>query len=84
MINESHLVSDLLALRFLTFLPFHLIGVSVTGLEPEFQPVVNDLLPSIIYHKQDAHDLHLQVDPIVLSIMFIVYPVFVFLYLSAF
>ncbi|VVA34355.1 PREDICTED: ZEAMMB73_Zm00001d030164, partial [Prunus dulcis] len=37
-----------------------LIGVSVTGLEPEFQPVVNHLLPSIISHKQDAHDLHLQ------------------------
>ncbi|XP_021829892.1 uncharacterized protein LOC110770086 isoform X1 [Prunus avium] len=37
-----------------------LIGVSVTGLEPEFQPVVNHLLPSIISHKQDAHDMHLQ------------------------
>ncbi|XP_020411719.1 uncharacterized protein LOC109946987 [Prunus persica] len=37
-----------------------LIGVSVTGLEPEFQPVVNHLLPSIISHKQDALDLHLQ------------------------
>ncbi|GLT36455.1 hypothetical protein SLA2020_108300 [Shorea laevis] len=37
-----------------------LIGVSVTGLEPEFQPVVNQLLPHIISHKQDAHDLHLQ------------------------
>ncbi|GMP42149.1 hypothetical protein CsSME_00011983 [Camellia sinensis var. sinensis] len=37
-----------------------LIGVSVAGLEPEFQPVVNHLLPQIISHKQDAHDLHLQ------------------------
>ncbi|KAL6981534.1 hypothetical protein U1Q18_023162 [Sarracenia purpurea var. burkii] len=39
-----------------------LIGVSITGLEPEFQPVVNHLLPQIISHKQDVHDLHLQVD----------------------
>lgn len=39
-----------------------LIGVSVSGLEPEFQPVVNHLLPQIISHKQDAHDLYLQVD----------------------
>ena len=38
-----------------------LIGVSVVGLEPEFQPVVNHLLPHIISHKQDAHDMHLQV-----------------------
>ncbi|XP_058225121.1 uncharacterized protein LOC131334217 isoform X2 [Rhododendron vialii] len=37
-----------------------LIGVSVSGLEPEFQPVVNHLLPQIISHKQDAHDLYLQ------------------------
>ncbi|XP_015577755.2 uncharacterized protein LOC8282035 isoform X1 [Ricinus communis] len=37
-----------------------LIGVSVTGLEPEFQPVVNHLLPNIISHKQDASDMHLQ------------------------
>ncbi|KAM1229987.1 hypothetical protein ACFX2I_040199 [Malus domestica] len=37
-----------------------LIGVSVAGLEPEFQPVVNHLLPSIISHKQDAQDMHLQ------------------------
>ncbi|KZV29501.1 hypothetical protein F511_22730 [Dorcoceras hygrometricum] len=37
-----------------------LIGVSVTGLEPEFQPVANYLLPSIIAHKQDAGDVHLQ------------------------
>lgn len=38
-----------------------LIGVSVPGLEPEFQPVVNHLLPHIISHKQDPHDRHLQV-----------------------
>lgn len=37
-----------------------LIGVSVSGLEPEFQPVVNHLLPHITSHKQDAHDTHLQ------------------------
>ncbi|RYQ88100.1 hypothetical protein Ahy_B09g095505 isoform E [Arachis hypogaea] len=37
-----------------------LIGVSVVGLEPEFQPVVNYLLPHIISHKQDPHDMHLQ------------------------
>ncbi|KAL2319377.1 hypothetical protein Fmac_028346 [Flemingia macrophylla] len=37
-----------------------LIGVSVAGLEPEFQPVVNYLLPHILSHKQDPHDIHLQ------------------------
>ncbi|XAR54275.1 hypothetical protein NMG60_11029333 [Bertholletia excelsa] len=37
-----------------------LIGVSMTGLEPEFQPVVSQLLPQIIAHKQDAHDMYLQ------------------------
>lgn len=37
-----------------------LIGVSVIGLEPEFHPVVNYLLPHIISHKLDAHDMHLQ------------------------
>ncbi|KAJ6433882.1 hypothetical protein OIU84_017564 [Salix udensis] len=37
-----------------------LIGVQVAGLEPEFLPVVNHLLPNIISHKQDAHDMHLQ------------------------
>ncbi|XP_044498072.1 uncharacterized protein LOC123220115 isoform X3 [Mangifera indica] len=37
-----------------------LIGVSVAGLEPEFQPVVNHMLPLIMSHKQDAHDMHLQ------------------------
>ena len=42
-----------------------LIGVSVIGLEPEFQPVVNHLLPHIMSHKQDAQDMHLQVDHII-------------------
>ncbi|MCL7047247.1 hypothetical protein MKW94_012626 [Papaver nudicaule] len=37
-----------------------LIGVSVTGLEPEFQPVVNYLLPHIISHKQEAENPYLQ------------------------
>lgn len=37
-----------------------LIGVTVTGLEPEFQPVVNHLLPHVVSHKQDAQDMHLQ------------------------
>ncbi|KAH1082988.1 hypothetical protein J1N35_022749 [Gossypium stocksii] len=37
-----------------------LIGISVTGLEPEFQPVVNHLLPYIMSNKQDAHDMYLQ------------------------
>ncbi|KAL4585903.1 hypothetical protein LXL04_010530 [Taraxacum kok-saghyz] len=37
-----------------------LIGVPVTGLEPEFQPVINHLLPQIISHKQEAEDIHLQ------------------------
>ncbi|KAG5538928.1 hypothetical protein RHGRI_019470 [Rhododendron griersonianum] len=41
-------------------LRYKLIGVPVSGLEPEFQPVVNHLLPQIISHKQDAHDLYLQ------------------------
>ncbi|KAJ4952696.1 hypothetical protein NE237_029528 [Protea cynaroides] len=36
------------------------IGVSVTGLEPEFQPVVGHLLPHIISHKQDANNMYLQ------------------------
>ncbi|KAJ7950647.1 Galactose-binding domain-like, Armadillo-type fold protein [Quillaja saponaria] len=37
-----------------------LIGVSVTGLEPEFLPVVNYLLPHIISQKLEPHDMHLQ------------------------
>ncbi|KAG9452896.1 hypothetical protein H6P81_005800 [Aristolochia fimbriata] len=37
-----------------------LIGVSVVGLEPEFQPIVSHLLPNIISNKQDVHDMHLQ------------------------
>lgn len=45
-----------------------LIGVSVAGLEPEFLPVVNHLLPNIISHKQDAHDMHLQVDHVIYTI----------------
>jgi len=38
-----------------------LIGISVPGLEPEFQPVVNYLLPQIVSHEQDSNGLHLQV-----------------------
>ncbi|XP_020528917.1 uncharacterized protein LOC18444006 [Amborella trichopoda] len=37
-----------------------LIGVSIAGLEPEFQPVVDYLLPHIMSHKQEPHDMHLQ------------------------
>ncbi|CAL9043701.1 unnamed protein product [Musa banksii] len=37
-----------------------LMGVTVTGLEPELQPIANYLIPHIISHKQDAHDMHLQ------------------------
>ncbi|XP_068470862.1 uncharacterized protein [Phaseolus vulgaris] len=37
-----------------------LIGVSAAGLEAEFQPVANYLLPHILSHKQDPHDIHLQ------------------------
>ncbi|KAK9120349.1 hypothetical protein Syun_017966 [Stephania yunnanensis] len=37
-----------------------LIGVPIPGLEPEFQPVVNHLLPQIIAHKQDDHNMYLQ------------------------
>ncbi|PIN21717.1 hypothetical protein CDL12_05591 [Handroanthus impetiginosus] len=37
-----------------------LIGIPVPGLELEFQPVANHLLPHIISHKQDAVDMHLQ------------------------
>ncbi|KAL3380866.1 hypothetical protein AABB24_001167 [Solanum stoloniferum] len=37
-----------------------LIGITVTGLEPEFQPIVNYLLPHIISSKQDDNDIHLQ------------------------
>lgn len=39
-----------------------LIGITVTGLEPEFQPIVNYLLPHIISSKQDDNDMHLQVE----------------------
>ncbi|GFP93919.1 hypothetical protein PHJA_001536200 [Phtheirospermum japonicum] len=37
-----------------------LIGIPVPGLEPEFQPVANHLLPYIISHKEDGVDMHLQ------------------------
>nr|XP_010323387.1 uncharacterized protein LOC101254835 isoform X1 [Solanum lycopersicum] len=37
-----------------------LIGITVTGLEPEFQPIINYLLPHIISSKQDGNDMHLQ------------------------
>ncbi|KAL6557435.1 hypothetical protein OROMI_017785 [Orobanche minor] len=37
-----------------------LFGIPVPGLEPEFQPVANHLLPYIISHKREAVDLHLQ------------------------
>ncbi|XP_020597126.1 uncharacterized protein LOC110036913 isoform X2 [Phalaenopsis equestris] len=37
-----------------------LIGVSVKGLEPELQPVINYVLPHILSHRQDANDMHLQ------------------------
>ncbi|KAG6518686.1 hypothetical protein ZIOFF_022166 [Zingiber officinale] len=37
-----------------------LVGVTVTGLEPEFQPIANYLLPNIVSHKHDCQDIHLQ------------------------
>ncbi|XP_055817723.1 uncharacterized protein LOC129886866 isoform X2 [Solanum dulcamara] len=37
-----------------------LIGITVIGLEPEFQPIVNYLLPHVISSKQDDNDMHLQ------------------------
>lgn len=37
-----------------------LIGITITGLEPEFQPIVNYLLPHIISSKQEDNDMHLQ------------------------
>ncbi|KAL9245193.1 hypothetical protein vseg_018871 [Gypsophila vaccaria] len=37
-----------------------LIGISVPGLEPEFQPLVNHILPQILGHEQDSAALHLQ------------------------
>lgn len=39
-----------------------LIGITITGLEPEFQPIVNYLLPHIISSKQEDNDMHLQVE----------------------
>ncbi|KAH9616367.1 hypothetical protein KSS87_016267 [Heliosperma pusillum] len=37
-----------------------LIGISVPGLEPEFQPVVNYILPQILAHEHGSTGLHLQ------------------------
>lgn len=37
-----------------------LIGVPVPGLELEFQPVIDYLLPHIVSRKQDTHDIYLQ------------------------
>ncbi|XP_049936727.1 uncharacterized protein LOC116265450 isoform X2 [Nymphaea colorata] len=37
-----------------------LIGIPVAGLESEFQPVVDHLLPNIISYKQDANNIYLQ------------------------
>ncbi|KAL3027978.1 hypothetical protein AAZX31_03G087700 [Glycine max] len=59
-----------------------LIGVPVAGLEPEFQPVVNYLLPSILSHKQDPHDIHLQVNYIILCHQHANYAVYLFYYYS--
>lgn len=54
--------SCLIVTKLICAIPaLQLIGISVTGLEPEFQPVVNQLLPQIISNKQDANDTHLQV-----------------------
>lgn len=62
----DHFYLILLATQVVSDVPaLQLIGVSVIGLEPEFQPVVNHLLPHIISHKQDVHDMHLQVDCII-------------------
>lgn len=61
----SWLFSDYLIIHIL-----QLIGVPVPGLEPEFQPVVSHLLPHIIAHKQDAQDVHLQVDDICCHLIF--------------
>ncbi|WMV10981.1 hypothetical protein MTR67_004366 [Solanum verrucosum] len=44
------------------FSAVQLIGISVAGLEPEFQPIVNYLLPHIISCKQDDNDMYLQVE----------------------
>ncbi|KAL6905413.1 hypothetical protein ACP4OV_003014 [Aristida adscensionis] len=37
-----------------------LIGIPVPGLEPEFQPLVNYLLPQITSNKQPSRNMHLQ------------------------
>jgi hypothetical protein len=56
------MLSFVIAELFFYHLLLQLIGVPVVGLEAEFQPVVNYLLPHILSHKQDPHDTHLQVD----------------------
>jgi hypothetical protein len=38
-----------------------LMGVSVPGLEPELQPVVDHFLPQIIARIKEPHDIQLQV-----------------------
>lgn len=37
-----------------------LIGIPMPRLEPEFQPVIDHLLPQFMSHEQDSRDLHLQ------------------------
>lgn len=54
----------------------------MAGLEPEFQPVVNYLLPNILSHKQDPHDIHLQVNYIILCHQHANYAVYLFYYYS--
>ncbi|OAE23411.1 hypothetical protein AXG93_961s1050 [Marchantia polymorpha subsp. ruderalis] len=41
-------------------LRFKLMGIPVPGLEPELQPVVDQVLPHIIAHIRDPHDIYLQ------------------------
>lgn len=38
-----------------------LMGISVPGLEPELQPVVDHFLPQIISRIKEPHDMQLQV-----------------------
>lgn len=71
---------------FVVFL-LQLIGVSVTGLEPEFQPLVNYLLPHITSHKQDAQDVYLQViadSTLTLVLKFIVFAMMLLWHLMLF
>lgn len=37
------------------------MGISVPGLEPELQPVVDHFLPQIIARIKEPHDIQLQV-----------------------